>query len=98
MQTMQTVITQLIFEIDESVKAAVNGDFSKRIDLTNHKGFAKNICESINHLNQTTETGLNDVTRVALALAEGDLNQSITNEYSGLFGQTKMVSIKPSTH
>lgn len=89
MQVMQSTINQLVVDIDDSVKSAVNGDFSKRIDLARHKGFAKNICESINHLNQTTEAGLTDVTRVALALADGDLTQSITAEYPGVFGQTK---------
>ncbi len=89
MHTMQAALSQLILEIDDSVKAAVNGDFSKRINLANHKGFAKNLGESINRLNQTTEAGLNDVTRVALALADGDLSQHITDEYPGVFGQTK---------
>lgn len=89
MQVMQSTINQLVVDIDESVKSAVNGDFSKRIDLARHKGFAKNISESINHLNQTTEAGLTDFTRVALALADGDLTQSITAEYPGVFGQTK---------
>ncbi|MBK9218519.1 MAG: methyl-accepting chemotaxis protein [Uliginosibacterium sp.] len=42
----------------------------------------------LNTLSNVTETGLRDISRVAQALAEGDLSQQIAQSYPGLFGQT----------
>ncbi len=89
MQVMQNSLSGLVKEIQEIVNASVQGDFSKRMDLSNKQGFGKAIGESLNQLAKTTNTGLNDVMRVTNALAAGDLSQKITQEYPGVFGQTR---------
>jgi methyl-accepting chemotaxis protein len=89
MQVMQNSLSSLVKEIQEIVNASVQGDFSKRLDLSNKQGFGKAIGESLNQLSDTTNTGLNDVMRVTNALAAGDLSQKITQEYPGVFGRTK---------
>ena len=89
MQVMQNSLSGLVKEIQEVVNASVQGDFSKRLDLSNKQGFGKAIGESLNQLSDTTNTGLNDVMRVTNALAAGDLSQKITQEYPGVFGQTR---------
>ncbi len=76
-------------EVAGIAQAAVNGDFSKRVDMNGKVGFFKVIGENLNQISDVTETGLNDVIRVAQALAAGDLTQKITKDYPGVFGQTK---------
>jgi methyl-accepting chemotaxis protein len=76
-------------EVEALVAAAVAGDFSKRLDMSNKEGFMRLLSEGINKLSEITETGLKDVLRVANALADADLTQTIDKEYHGLFGQTK---------
>lgn len=89
LQDMQSVLRHVVADIEAIVGAAVNGDFSKQIDVNNHKGYAKDLSLALNKLSYTTSTSFNDVTRVADALADGDLSQRITEDYSGVFGQIK---------
>jgi methyl-accepting chemotaxis protein len=89
MQSMQDSLTSLVREIQAIVDASVQGDFSKRMDLSNKQGFGITIGESLNQLSETTNTGLTDIMRVSNALSAGDLSQKITKEYPGVFGQTK---------
>jgi len=88
-KSMQDALSGLVKEIQEIVNASVQGDFSKRMDLSNKQGFGKAIGENLNQLSDTTNTGLSDVMRVTNALAAGDLSQKITKEYPGVFGQTR---------
>ncbi len=76
-------------EVKALVEAVTNGDFSRRIRLDDKEGFVLEISKGLNQISDTTEVGLRDVTRVAKALADGDLSQKITQDYPGLFGQTK---------
>jgi methyl-accepting chemotaxis protein len=76
-------------EVEALVSAAAEGDFSKRLEVENKEGFMRLLSEKINTLSEITETGLKDVLRVANALADADLTQTIDKEYHGLFGQTK---------
>ncbi|MCF7966039.1 MAG: HAMP domain-containing protein [Methylobacter tundripaludum] len=76
-------------EVAAIVGAAARGDFSMRFDLDGKEGFLRHLGEDINRLVQTSEAGLNDVVRVLGALSRGDLTETITNDYSGAFGQLK---------
>ena len=90
MQTMQSNLTKIVAEIKKIVEdAAIRGDFSTKMDLNGKAGYTKELADLLNSLSNVSETGLNDVTRVATALANGDLSQKITKEYPGVFGQTK---------
>ncbi len=83
-------LTKVVGEIDAIVLAAAdNGDFSIKMDMSGKQGYAKRLSELLNQLSDLTNTGLNDVMRVAIALSMGDLTQRITQDYPGLFGQTK---------
>jgi methyl-accepting chemotaxis protein len=89
MHTMQINLSQIVTEIKKLVEdAAIRGNFSTKIDLKNKAGYTKELSELLNELSKVSETGLNDVTRVATALANGDLSQKITQNYPGIFGQT----------
>ncbi len=90
LKIMQDSLRKIVAEIQSIVEAAaVRGDFSVKMDMTGKQGYTKTLAELLNNLSNVTETGLNDVTRVAQALAAGDLSQKITQDYPGVFGQTK---------
>ncbi|TCT23158.1 methyl-accepting chemotaxis protein [Thiobaca trueperi] len=89
LKQMQESLKRLVGEITGIVNGATQGDFSRRLELADKSGFGREIAEGLNRLAETTDVGLRDVTRVANALAAGDLSQTITKDYPGLFGQTK---------
>jgi len=80
-------LTRLVKEIKQIVEdAAVRGDFSSKMALEGKVGYNQELAELFNKLSTVTETGINDVVRVASALAQGDLTQTITQPYPGSFG------------
>ncbi|WP_157313978.1 methyl-accepting chemotaxis protein [Chitinibacter sp. GC72] len=76
-------------EVNTLVEAAVNGDFTRRIDPSGKDGFMLKLAEGMNQLVSSNEAGISDVARVLGALAQGDLTQKITADYRGLLGQLK---------
>ena len=76
-------------DVDTILHAAIKGDFSKRIEIQGKEGFFKQLGEGLNELLETTESGLNDVLHLVNALSHLDLTVTITNDYSGSFGQIK---------
>lgn len=76
-------------ELAGVVSAASDGDFSRRLDSSNKEGFFKQLCDNINALVGTCDTGLSEVLRVLSALASGDLTEKITTDYQGTFGALK---------
>ncbi len=76
-------------EIDEIVNGAVNGDFTKRINVEGKEGFYKQLTDGMNRLLEVSAVGLEEVVRVLGALANGNLTEKITNEYHGTFGKLK---------
>jgi len=90
LKNMQDSLRAIVAEIKGIVEAAaIRGDFSVKMNLNGKAGYTKELSDLLNSLSDVSETGLNDVTRVATALANGDLSQKITKEYPGVFGQTK---------
>ncbi|MBP9634934.1 MAG: MCP four helix bundle domain-containing protein [Nitrospira sp.] len=89
LKAMQESLRTIVSDIRRVVDAAANhGDFSVKMDLNGQSGFMKDLSGLLNQLSDVTEGGLKDVTRVAKALADGDLSQKIEKSYPGLFGQT----------
>ncbi len=76
-------------EVSEIVTAAINGDFSNRIQVDGKKGFMLNLSNSVNSLCETTATVLNDLVTMLGALSSGDLTKRIDADYQGTFGQLK---------
>jgi len=81
------------FDVNNEIKmlaeAGAKGDFSKRSHADKFEFMFKEILTDLNNLVETCDVGFNDVLRVANALAQGDLTQTISKNYPGLFGQTK---------
>ncbi len=87
---MQVSLQAIVAEIKDIVDAAANrGDFSVKMDLLGKAGYTRELSLLLNKLSDMSETGLNDVTRVATALSNGDLSQKITRDYPGVFGKTR---------
>jgi len=76
-------------QVAAAINAAVSGDFTYRIDSGELQGFYEQAAKGVNQLMQVCNDGLNDVVRVLSAMAQGDLTETIANEYSGTFGQLK---------
>jgi methyl-accepting chemotaxis protein len=85
----ETVEKAIEGEIDDIVKAAVAGDFSKRVPLAGKKEFMLNLSTAMNSLCDNTAKALHDLVGMLSALADGDLTPRITAEYHGMFGQLK---------
>ena len=76
-------------EVSTIVVASSMGDFAKRFDLRGKVGFLRELGEGLNQMLHTSETGITEVVRVLDALSRGDLTETITNDYQGIFGQLK---------
>ncbi len=85
-RTAEAAIEQ---EVARVVSGAVLGDFNQRISKEDKEGFFLELTEGVNELMEISSTGLNEVVRVLDALSQGDLTKTITNSYSGIFGQLK---------
>jgi methyl-accepting chemotaxis protein len=74
-------------EVSGIVQAAVGGDLSRRIGLDGKEGFMKLLGEQINQLIETASDVLDETSRMAQGLAQGDFTQKMRREYSGFFRQ-----------
>ncbi|MGZ5050039.1 MAG: methyl-accepting chemotaxis protein [Methylobacter sp.] len=87
--SVKTSLLAISSEIKDIVDAGVQGDFSHRADASRFEFMFKDILAGLNQLSGTCDTGFQDIERVAKALAEGDLTQSISENYPGTFGRVK---------
>ncbi len=87
MARMQNNLSGVINEVRDMVNAAAEGDFGHKLDPRDKQGYARTLSELLNRLSDVTETGLQDVIRVSTAIAGGDLTQTVSADYPGLFGQ-----------
>ena len=85
----ETIELAIEEEIDNIVKAAVDGDFGNRVPLEGKKGFMLNLATAMNSLCENTGRTLDDLARMMSALAGGDLTQRIKANYHGMFGKLK---------
>jgi methyl-accepting chemotaxis protein len=70
-------------ELNHVVLAASQGDFSQTITLSNKTGFFKTFSQGINQSLETIKQLIEELRRVFAALANGDLTQTLNNDYSG---------------
>jgi methyl-accepting chemotaxis protein len=71
------------------VKAAVVGDFSKRVALEGKDGFVLNLGGAMNVLCENVAATMEDLAHMFAALAEGDFSRRITADYQGIFAVLK---------
>ncbi|MGE0063180.1 MAG: methyl-accepting chemotaxis protein [Xanthobacteraceae bacterium] len=76
-------------EVNDTVNAATNGDFSRRIALDGKAGIVLDLAESLNRMGANVEKVMADLTQMMDALANGDLTRRIAAEYHGIFHELK---------
>jgi len=90
MKQMQDKLTQVIeSDVQNIVNSARKGDLSQRIEMDDKKGCYETLCTGINELVDVSDNVVSDTVRVFGALAKGDLNETITQDYQGSFNQLK---------
>jgi methyl-accepting chemotaxis protein len=84
------VLNKLVTEIEQIVySGGERGDFSVKMTTNDKIGYGKRLAELINQLYETTNKNLHGVVRVAKALSNGDLTDSMKADYKGMFGEVK---------
>jgi methyl-accepting chemotaxis protein len=76
-------------EIESIVTAANGGDLSQRISLQEKEGFFLMLAKNLNSFLDGIDGVISDIDLVMRRLAEGDLSQSIENQYYGTFDSVK---------
>ena len=82
-------LTSMIHAIQQATNAAQQGDFTKRIDLSDKLGFSRDLSESLNQTLEYNQRMIDELMRVFSAVANGDLTQTITSNYAGSLEQLK---------
>ncbi len=89
MQAVKVSLQGISSEISYLVEGVAAGDFSRRGKVDNYQYEFRKMIDGLNQLMVVCEAALKDTLRVLGALAHGDLTQTITKEYQGMFGQLK---------
>jgi len=87
--TTRLALEGLNGEINSVVQAAVQGDYSLRVDPGRAEGVMLNLSEGMNRLLETVDRGLSATVEVVSAMAQGDLSKRIEGEYAGSFLRLK---------
>ncbi len=85
----RTVEVAVEDEVAQIVKSASEGDFSRRLETKNKNDFFEQLARNINQLLENNEKGLTDIGQMLGAMARGDLTQTITQQYKGMFEKLK---------
>ncbi|MFZ5602905.1 MAG: methyl-accepting chemotaxis protein [Pseudomonadota bacterium] len=76
-------------ELDALLRAANEGDLTRRLDLAGKQGFFLKLSAGLNQLVGVAEGVIANSIRVMDALAHGRLNERIDNDYRGMFDKLK---------
>ncbi|HET9656736.1 MAG TPA: methyl-accepting chemotaxis protein [Kineosporiaceae bacterium] len=82
----------LLADTELLVGAAMRGELSTRADADRHRGGFRDIVAGINNTLDAVIGPLNEVSRVLLAMANGDLTQTIPTEYHGQLEQLRQAT------
>jgi methyl-accepting chemotaxis protein len=71
------------------VDAAVNGDFTQRVEATFPDAELNSLARSVNNLVETVDRGIGETGEVLAALAQTDLTQRMVGNYRGALGRLR---------
>ena len=80
------------FAVDASRLAAVTsveGNFGAQMSAAGATGIWKDLTDNLNHMSLILAAQVRDISRVAAAVAEGDLSQKVTITAAGEMGELK---------
>jgi methyl-accepting chemotaxis protein len=89
LETMKVIIEEVINGTEDMSNAALEGDLSKRINVSKMKGAWQEMATSLNKLVTTVEKVFNEVGNVLETMSTGDLTLRITSDYQGKFKDMK---------
>ncbi|MBO9475476.1 methyl-accepting chemotaxis protein [Shimia sp. R10_1] len=69
------------------VRACAEGDFTKRLDVSDKDGTFAGLCENVNQISQSADTGLKAVSEALSHLSQGDLTHHMPENLPGVFGE-----------
>lgn len=72
-------------ELADMVRAAADGDFSKRVDASGKQGFFLQVAEGLNRIASSSEQGLKDTLAVLRRMEHGDMTAQMQGQYHGAF-------------
>jgi methyl-accepting chemotaxis protein len=87
MQGAQRAVKAMVVDADTLSRAAVEGRLEVRADATVHQGDFRKIVEGVNGTLDAIVDPVNEIQRILGAMADGDLTQSIAQDYKGDFAQ-----------
>ncbi|WP_299922662.1 methyl-accepting chemotaxis protein [uncultured Pelagimonas sp.] len=76
---------ELTTELTTVIESCANGDFSKRISVSDKNVGFQELVEGVNAIGDVTERGLGDVLEVLQNIADGDLTQHMPSGHNGVF-------------
>ncbi|MET3889915.1 methyl-accepting chemotaxis protein [Bosea sp. OAE506] len=85
-QTQSAAFAETAQQIRRAVDAAVNGDFSHRVDTGPQQGEMAALVTGINQINIAIDGATTTFADILEAIAEGDLTRGIGTDYSGKLG------------
>jgi len=72
-------------QVDQLINSAIKGELDQRIDTSTYEGFMKDLGDGVNRLMDNIVEPLNAAISVTQSLSDGDLSQSMNDEYGGEF-------------
>ena len=85
-------------ELDALLNSVTRGDFSRRLQLEDKKGFFRELAEGMNKLTAIVAGVLDDLASALDSLARGDLTHQIDSNYEGRFADLKQDTNATVTH
>lgn len=76
---------QLMQEIGKVIAACAEGDFTKRVKITEHGGTFAELGKGMNTIGDMTQNGLADIKTVLDAVSHGDLTKQMPEGQKGVF-------------
>ncbi|AVX05537.1 putative chemoreceptor [Maritalea myrionectae] len=85
----QSMMQELQSAFGDVVDAAVDGDFSRRVQAEFPDQELNTLADGVNRLVETVDRGINETGKVLSALADANLTVRMEGEYKGAFDQLK---------
>ena len=82
-------MAELVKGLGDVAAAAVEGDFSRRIDVTLKHADLMGVASSVNNLVATVDRGVSETGQVLSSLARTDLTARVQGDYKGAFARLK---------
>lgn len=76
-------------EVDQVVSAALAGDLSQEIELSDKQGVMEKLSMGINQLTDTSNMVFNQIDHALEGFAKGDLSVELIGDYQGIFAKLK---------